>query len=386
MWSNLTHLLRCPLCRTELGLSNFNVAAPAGESSGGFWVSSGVLLCAECKTWYPITHGVPILLPYATPAHEEFAKEHTRELETRAPLHHPANGEPVRGEQLVMRSFSTEWLQYDFDGVIWEMDYADHERRFLTELGEYAPRKERPGRFLEIGCGLGLTTAMAQKNFGCEAIGVDLSLAAWRAAAINRDNPRVHFVQASVYALPFAEGIFDTIYTRGVLHHTYSTREAFRALAPLGARGGTMYVWVYGKKSIEDNLFRRTVYGLEVVTRYVLNRCPEWVSHLVLAPLALSYIVFNRLRRLRNPRIQPYNYRRALHAARDRFTPEFAHRQDADEVSQWFQEAGYGELQVVDWRAMPTADHDDYRRNTGVRGKRLVASNERFEEPLQASA
>jgi hypothetical protein len=196
----------------------------------------------------------------------------------------------------------------------------------------------------------------------------------------------VHFVQASVYALPFAEGIFDTIYTRGVLHHTYSTREAFRALAPLGARGGTMYVWVYGKKSIEDNLFRRTVYGLEVVTRYVLNRCPEWVSHLVLAPLALSYIVFNRLRRLRNPRIQPYNYRRALHAARDRFTPEFAHRQDADEVSQWFQEAGYGELQVVDWRAMPTADHDDYRRNTGVRGKRLVASNERFEEPLQASA
>jgi uncharacterized protein YbaR (Trm112 family)/ubiquinone/menaquinone biosynthesis C-methylase UbiE len=386
MWSTLTDLLCCPLCRARLAVSNFNVAAHAHDPVGGFWVSSGVLLCAACKTWHPITHGVPVLLPYTTPAHEEFAEEHVRELQMRAPLHRPASGEPVRGEHLAIRSFSTEWLAYDFDGVIWEMDYADHERRFLSELGEYAPRKERPGRFLEVGCGLGLTTAMAQKNFGCEAIGVDLGAAALRAAAINRDNPRVHFVQASVYALPFAERTFETIYTRGVLHHTYSTREAFRALAPLGAPGGTMYVWVSGKKSIEDNLFRRTLYGAEVVARYVLSRSPDWISSLVLAPLAVSYMAFNRVRRLQNPRIQPYNYRRALHAARDRFTPEFAYRQDADEVSQWFREAGYGELQVVDWRAMPTADHDDYRRNTGVRGKRLAASNERFEEPLQASA
>jgi hypothetical protein len=62
-----------------------------------------------------------------------------------------------------------------------------------------------------------------------------------------------------------------------------------------------------------------------------------------------------------------------LHAARDRFTPEFAHRQDADEVCRWFREAGYVALQVVDWRAMPSADHDDFRRNTGVRGRRAVA-------------
>jgi SAM-dependent methyltransferase/uncharacterized protein YbaR (Trm112 family) len=374
------------MCRSALGLSKFEGGSPAAELHGNAWVVSGTLLCGECKTWFPVTHGVPVLLPYATPAHEEFAQEHETELKACAPFHHMPKGDAVPGEQLVMRSFSTEWLAYDFDGVIWEMDYADHEQRFLSELGDYAPSKERPGRFLEIGCGLGLTTAMAQKNFGGEAIGVDLSLAAFRAAAINRDNPKLHFVQASVYALPFAEGTFDTIYTRGVLHHTYSTREAFRALAPLGAPGGTMYVWVYGKKSIADNLFRRIVYGAEVVTRYILNRAPAWMSNIVLTPLALSYVVFNRVRRMQNPRIQPYNYRRALHAARDRFSPEFAHRQDADEVSEWFREAGYGELQVVDWRTMPSADHDDYRRNTGVRGKRLALAGERFEEPLKASA
>jgi ubiquinone/menaquinone biosynthesis C-methylase UbiE len=273
-----------------------------------------------------------------------------------------------------MRSFSTEWLQYDFDGVIWEMDYRDHEERFLRELGHYAPPKDKPGRFLEIGCGLGITTRMAQENFGGEAVGVDLSLAAWRAAAMHRSNPSLHFIQASVFALPFEAKTFDTIYTRGVLHHTYSTRQAFRALAPLCRPEGSLYVWVYGPKSINDNLFRRAAYGTELVMRFVLNRSPSWFCTAALAPFALGYLAFNRLRHWSNRRIQAYNYTRALHAARDRYTPKFAHRQSAHELCSWFREAGYTDLEVVDWRTMPSADHDDYRRNTGVRGRRAAAS------------
>jgi SAM-dependent methyltransferase len=271
-----------------------------------------------------------------------------------------------------MRSFSVEWLEYDFDGVIWEMDYSDHERRFLKEVEGYA-HGSAESRFLEIGCGLGITTAMAQKNFGGEAVGVDLSLAAWRATAMHRGNPDLHFVQASVFALPFEKSTFDTIYTRGVLHHTYSTEQAYKALAPLCRAGGSLYVWVYGPKSINDNLFRRGVYTMEVVMRFVLNRCPAWLSNAALAPFALGYMAFNRARRSANSRIQPYNYTRALHAARDRFTPEFAHRHDAGEVCQWFRDAGYADIEVVDWRTMPSADHDDYRRNTGVRGRRSTA-------------
>jgi ubiquinone/menaquinone biosynthesis C-methylase UbiE len=213
---------------------------------------------------------------------------------------------------------------------------------------------------------------MAQENFGGEAIGVDLSEAAWRATAANRDNRSVHFVQASVFALPFAPQSFDAIYTRGVLHHTYSTREAFRAVAPMSRPGGALYVWVYGPKSINDNLFRRAAYGTEVVLRFVLNRSPEWLRSAILAPLAMGYVAFNRVRHWVNRTIQPYNFTRALHAARDRYTPEFAHRHSAQDVCSWFREAGFSDLQVVDWRTMPSADHDDYRRNTGVRGRRAA--------------
>lgn len=373
MWPKLLPLLHCPACHEPL--AGWTLDAPSSPSTidpaADNWIDSGLLSCASCKTWFPVVHGVPILLPYGTAAHAEFAREHDKALASLVPDYQSASGRPVRGEDLVMRSFSVEWLEYDFDGVIWEMDYDDHERRFLTELGSYAPQKGSSGRFLEIGCGLGITTAMAQRNFGGEAVGVDLSLAAWRAAATHRENRSVHFVQASVFALPFQTETFDTIYTRGVLHHTYSTRKAYRALAPLCQRGGSLYVWVYGPKSINDNLFRRSVYATELVMRFVLNRCPAWISPIALAPFALSYMVFNRLRQRANPRIQPYNYTRALHAARDRFTPEFAHRHSAQEVCEWFREAGFGELEVVDWRTMPSADHDDYRRNTGIRGRRL---------------
>jgi SAM-dependent methyltransferase/uncharacterized protein YbaR (Trm112 family) len=373
MWTKLVPLLRCPLCREPLACSAFNEVPATVSADAAGWVESGLLLCTGCTTWFPVTHGVPVLLPYTTPAHQEFEREHAGRIAALAPGSHSAAGNPARGEHLVMRSFSTEWLDYDYDGVIWEMDYTDHEQRFLAEMGRCAPPKANPGWFLEIGCGLGITTAMAHKNLGCEAVGVDLSLAAWRAAAAHRSNPSLHFVQASVFALPFAAETFDTVYTRGVLHHTFSTYQAYRALAPLCRPGGAFYVWVYGLKSINDNLFRRLVYGVEVVMRLILNRCPSWLSTAALAPFALSYVIFNRLRRFGNRRIQPHNYTRALHAARDRFTPEFAHRQDAGEVCGWFREAGYVDLEVVDWRTMPSADHDDYRRNTGVRGRRPAA-------------
>ena len=365
MWSPVVAVLRCPLCSAPL------TEAGVDRLEDG-WVETGVLTCASCKAWYPVVRGVPVLLPYATQVHHQFAREHAGRLECCAPGYLPPTGAVPPGEQLVMGSFSKEWLEYDFDGVIWEMDYGDHEQRFLAEMADYAPRKDGSCWFLEIGCGLGITTTMAQRNFGGQAIGVDLSLAAWRAAAANRENRSVHFVQASVFALPFEVHAFDAIYTRGVLHHTYSTRDAFRKLAPLCRPGGTFYVWVYGPKSINDNAFRRVVYGSEVLLRFVLNRCPAWLSSALLAPLALGYLAFNRLRHWRNPRIQPYNYTRALHAARDRYTPEFAHRHPAGEVCGWFRDDGFTDVQVVGWQRMPSADRDDYRRNTGVRGRRAA--------------
>ena len=388
MWKRFANMLRCPLCAGALTLTEFDaqdasidpaqldVARCRGLDGPEFahWVESGLVSCATCALAFPIFKGVPVLLPYETSLHTAFAAEFEQKL-TAAHAHPFARREPVDGERFVLSSFSTEWLAYDFDGVIWEMDYADHERRFLAELGGHRPAAGRHGTFLELGCGIGITTHLAQRNFGVDAVGVDLSLAVLPATARYKDNPFLHFVQGSVFYLPFSPGSFDTVYSRGVLHHTYDTAAAFRALARHARTGGATYLWVYGPKSTDDNAFRRGVFVLEKIVRKLLRgRDSGWLADALLWPLAGAYVVFNRCRRLADPTIQPYNFRRALHAARDRFTPEFAHRHSAAEVVGWFRECGYPDPEVVDWRAMPSADHDDYRRNTGVRGRKTAAA------------
>ena len=157
------------------------------------------------------------------------------------------------------------------------------------------------------------------------------------------------------------------------MHHTYSTEKAFDSLSRFAKPGGVTYLWVYGPKSINDTLLRRALFVAEAAVRKLLSgRDDGALANAVLYPIACSYVLFNHGRRLADATIQPYNLRRALHAARDRFTPEFAHRHSDTEVSAWFGNANYIDLEVVDWKAMPTADHDDYRRNTGVRGRKAA--------------
>jgi ubiquinone/menaquinone biosynthesis C-methylase UbiE len=312
------------------------------------------------------------MLRYTTPIHAEFLRRHAgRALE-------PYGGyrflemEPMSGERNVMDSFSEEWLAYDYDGVIWEMSYEDHETRFLREIGSAL---DAPGvrSFLEVGCGLGITTYLAHKNSGADAVGLDLSLAVWKASRHYRQNPFLHFVEASVFALPLRPASFDAIYSRGVLHHTVSTSKAFEAMVRLARPGATVYLWVYGIGSIRETLFRRLAYGLERVFRPLLSASPNSLpARAFLGTMGAGYVAFNGMRRLSNPSIQPLTLARGVHAARDRFTPKYAHRHAVDEVTGWFRLAGLGAIEVIDWKIMPPADHDDFRRNVGVRG-RVVA-------------
>jgi uncharacterized protein len=55
MKPDLLEILRCPLCRGELTLTTRK--SERGE------ILEGNLACAKCKVDYPITDGIPDLLP-----------------------------------------------------------------------------------------------------------------------------------------------------------------------------------------------------------------------------------------------------------------------------------------------------------------------------------
>jgi hypothetical protein len=89
-------------------------------------------------------------------------------------------------------------------------------------------------------------------------------------------------------------------------------------------------------------------------------------------PIVPFYLVRQNLfRDRRKPGFIRYGPREAIHAARDRFTPRYAHRHSDDEVSGWFREAGYAQLQCVSEQEHESFVPPMYVVGVGVQGVRI---------------
>ena len=277
MWKRITEQLRSPVSgnpltavsfgsvRKEIAEQHLKLADDMGVSRDELseYIVDGVLLCESDKTWYPIIDGLPVLLPYRTRYRDRFSKKFKQQLTNVLSTYSVPDAAPAKGEKFILTSFSEEWKDYDYDGVIWELDYADQRRRLKAELDLDNHSVQPGGLFLEVGCGLGITTVHAQQLLGLDVFGVDLSLASHRAVKQFEQNPFIHFIQASLFHLPFERETFEVIYSRGVLHHTYSTEAAFKNVATYCKSGGRIYVWVYGDGSIDSSFLRKILYQLE---------------------------------------------------------------------------------------------------------------------------
>jgi len=65
-----------------------------------------------------------------------------------------------------------------------------------------------------------------------------------------------------------------------------------------------------------------------------------------------------------------YRWREAIHAARDRFTPRYAHRHTEEEVRRWFSEAGYADVESVSQAERPESVPVEFVLATAVDGIR----------------
>jgi SAM-dependent methyltransferase len=96
----------------------------------------------------------------------------------------------------------------------------------------------RPGRALDLGCGLGTELAHLAARGVSLAVGVDRSAAALRRA--HAEHLAVRFVRADVLELPFGERSFDLALDRGCFHYlrpedrSRYAAEVLRVLRPGG--------------------------------------------------------------------------------------------------------------------------------------------------------
>jgi len=320
----LVNRLVCPLCKARLRAASF----PA-------------LLCDGCTTWYPIVSSIPVLLDFPTQVHEAFADEHRAELG--AIQHRPPRGEPRPGEESVQETFTDEWAQVRESKL--SFTYTPDELVALNEQ-VWLPwlRDVDVASVLDVGCGLGHETVALQRATGArEVIGVDSNIALLSSRVPESAPAGVHFVVASLFALPFEKASFDLVYSQGVLHHTFSTREAFGAVAPFARDGGRLFVWLY---ALEDHLAGQGRRGVAMRVGVTAERALRpFVSR---APARVRDAFFRSATALAHPVLRP----RMRHAAawtqadtdtflRDWLSPPFAHRHGWNEVIGWFEECGF---------------------------------------------
>jgi uncharacterized protein YbaR (Trm112 family) len=190
MWARLMDHLVCyrsaqplelvPIEEREVDLDPF--WRPRLEAAGidphraSRWIETGFLCDRRARLWFPISQGLPILLPYQTVAHGEILRDHGDAISRLGEGFHAPADDPAPGERLVLKSYSTEWRDYDDSEVLWNWSVDERRAFFLKEIGA-AELTGAERTFVDVGCGLGWVTSLAATELGLDAIGVDLSSA-----------------------------------------------------------------------------------------------------------------------------------------------------------------------------------------------------------------
>ncbi|MFA5138506.1 MAG: methyltransferase domain-containing protein [Elusimicrobiota bacterium] len=313
------HLLKrlaCPACRGELEFATLD-DYPREDVE----IESGGLRCKVCSQEYPIEESIPRF----------FART--------------GDGRMLRTRD----SFGYEWLRYPGGR-------PQDKAIFLEET--QIPEGDWAGRFvLDAGCGMGRYTAVAL-SLGAEVVSFDLSESLRRLVPVSRETGSLHVVQGDLLHPPFKRGVFDIVYSQGVIHHTPDAKAAFGQIAALTRRDGIITVWVYGTpgsfESFSSNPVRagrdwvrrhlRLAWAV-VWTRQLLSdglrllttRLPVGLLYLLCHPLAflgafplLKYLTFSVERDFKVRLIENFDW----------LAPPFQSKHTKEEMRAWFSEAG----------------------------------------------
>jgi SAM-dependent methyltransferase/uncharacterized protein YbaR (Trm112 family) len=253
----LLGILVCPQCGGDLDLKPFKWTGNDCED--------GLLVCTNCRHPYPVTDGVPRMLPTAFLGQTAFRASYESDL--RQCSFELPNALKVRKftrlHGLTARAFGYEWNAYrttsreeDAFTFYWltGIDPGIYRRASIEDVFTHYPTQAEVASLdasgltgktvLDVGCGMGKYLAIASQG-AQDVIGLDLSDALTRARRELKVRPNVHLIQGNILAPPIRAGSIDLVYSLGVLHHTPDTRLAFQQCAALVKPGGALAVWLY---------------------------------------------------------------------------------------------------------------------------------------------
>jgi SAM-dependent methyltransferase len=140
---------------------------------------------------------------------------------------------------------------------------------------------------LDVGCGSGRFSEIALEA-GANVVALDYSTAVDASKENLKRFKKFHVVQGDIYSLPFEFGVFDYVFSLGVLQHTPDVKKAFYALPPMLKQGGGFCVDFYQKTLLSLMLPK---YWLRPITKRIDKKLLFKII-LMLTPYLLKFSRF----------------------------------------------------------------------------------------------
>ncbi|HCF99310.1 MAG TPA: class I SAM-dependent methyltransferase [Chloroflexi bacterium] len=278
------------------------------------------------------------------------------------------------GQLQTMEAFAYKWSKES--SYRW-LRQAGDQGSYATWLGEKYGfdsvaawcRHFASKRILDLGCGAGMASyfwlASPDWNAASPWVGVDISLAIDVARQQLGHIANTHFVQADAMQLPFPDSTFDAIVSEGVLHHTPSTQKAIESGARVLAPGGEFHFYVYRRKApgreftddhvreqLRDMTDEQAWNAMRPLTKLARNLSAlhaEVVVEEDVPELGIKagrqdvhrLIYWNFAKLFWN---DSFDFEENVHINYDWYRPTYAHRQSAEEITEWCRDAG---LEIV---------------------------------------
>ena len=230
-------------------------------------------------------------------------------------------------------SFGRQWNRYDVARD------AEDDATFRVKTGVDA--RDLAGKLvLDAGCGGGRYARLLLEH-GARLVGADLSSAVNKAQALcgGPDQPNLAIIQANLNQLPLAEGVFNLVFSIGVLHHGPDPRGAFEAIARRVKPGGRLSVWLYRRNTLPQEWANSAL-------RAVSTRLPARV----LEPICAAMGVLGSIPGLNRSLNKVANFSNhtdwTLRVCDnfDWYAPEYQSHHTVDELKSWFDAAGFTDL------------------------------------------
>lgn len=205
MQMKLLDVLACPQCGGTL-------TCTATETDNAGEVLEGSLDCASSAHQFPIEKSIPRFVP-----RDNYAA-----------------------------SFGYQWNKFKLEQIDSANGTGLSAKRFYSETG-WTKDWLKDKWVLDAGCGAGRFVDVAS-NSEAEVVAFDISSAIDAAKANLSGRRNVHFVQASIYELPFRSGAFDGVYCIGVVQHTPDPQKTMKSLPRVLRRGGRIAISAYERK------------------------------------------------------------------------------------------------------------------------------------------